>query len=84
MRPGAEYALLCPVQRLWSVQSVSAQHCVVLVLGCTMPPASGRAGQRTVALAGLPCLAGNGQMSDQIVTRRLQGLLFNAVACLLG
>ena len=62
MRPGAEYALLCPVQRLWSVQSVAEQHCVVLVPGCTMPPASVRAGQRTGALR-WPALL-SGQWSD--------------------
>ena len=56
MRPGAEYALLCPVQRLWTVQSVAEQHCVVLVLGCTMPPClwQGGAAHRCAALA---CLA---------------------------
>ena len=56
MRHGAEYALLFPVQRQWTAQSVAEQHCVVLVLGCTMPPASGQGGAAH-SCAALACLA---------------------------
>ena len=55
MCPEAEYALLCPVQRLWTVQSVAVQH-YGAGAGMHNTPClwQGGAAQRCAALA---CLA---------------------------